>query len=61
MVNGPLSVYNSGGSRGGGMGARVPLFLDQTEAQKNEKKLRGDQPPPPPIISGSDARPLPLI
>ena len=38
-----FTSYN-GGSRGGG----PPLFLDQTEAQKAEKKLFGDHPPPPP-------------
>ena len=29
----------SGGSRGGARGARPPVFLDQTEAQRAEKKL----------------------
>ena len=44
--------YNSGGSRGGAWGARVPLlFLDQTEAQRAEKIFfSGDHPS---LISGS--------
>ena len=43
---------SSGGSRGGAWGARPPpLFLDQNEARRAEKKifLR----PGPPLISGS--------
>ena len=31
----PGALYN-GGSRGGAWGARPPLFLDQTEAQRAE-------------------------
>ena len=32
-----------------------PLFLDQTEARRAEKKFFGDRPPPPPpiLMSGS--------
>ena len=37
------SLYGSGGSRGGARGGRPPLFLDQTEAEKN---LFGDPLPP---------------
>ena len=48
---------------GGCLGARphpLPLFLDQTEAQKAEKEFVGDRPNPPPtpylkIRSGSGA------
>ena len=45
----------SGGSRGA-RGARVPpLFLDQAEARKAEKKFFGDRPPaPPPLFQGLD-------
>ena len=55
--------YNSGGSRGGAWGARVPLlFLDPTEAQRAEKiflettpplsqgLVDQARPPPPPLI-----------
>ena len=54
-----LGVVSSGGFRAGARGARPPLFLDQTEAQRAEKIFLGDQaplflgcvfwaPPPPP-------------
>ena len=50
----------SGGSRGGARGARLPLFLDETETRRAEKIL-GDPPlsmslndgPPPPNIPRS--------
>ena len=42
---------SSGGSRGGALGARAPpLFFDQNEARRAEKKICGDWPP---LISGS--------
>ena len=45
------SFLPSGGSRGGARGDRPPLILDQTEAQRAEKKF-GDRPPSH-LISGS--------
>ena len=38
-------VEGSGGSREGAPGAQPPLFLDQTEAQRAEKKIFLDRPP----------------
>ena len=53
-----LWQQSSGGSRGGGPGARPPLFLEQNEAQRAEKNFletgppvtseSGWPPPPPP-------------
>ena len=40
-----LGVVSSGGFRAGARGARPPLFLDQTEAQRAEKIFLGDQAP----------------
>ena len=40
-----LGVVSSGGFRGGARGARPPLFLDQTEAQRGEKIFLGDRAP----------------
>ena len=41
----------SGGTRGGALGARAPpLFFDQNDARRTEKKNCGDWPP---LISGS--------
>ena len=37
----------SGRSKGGARGARLPLFLDQTEARMAEKNFLRDRPPPP--------------
>ena len=42
----------------GGAGGPPPLVLDQTEAQRAEKNFFWDCPPP--VISGSDDRALPL-
>ena len=51
--------------RGLGAGPRpLPLFLDQTEAQRAEKEFVGDRPqpsPPPPFISRSQGLDLVLI
>ena len=52
----------SGGSRGGARGARLPLFLDETETRRAEKILGdpplsmslNDCPPPPPTSQGLD-------
>ena len=51
------TVIVSGGSRGGARGARPPLFLDQTEARRTEKKIFETPPylmvwitPPPPYL-----------
>ena len=52
------TVIVSGGSRGGARGARPPLFLDQTEARRTEKKFFE---PPPPISHGLDTPPPPLF
>ena len=38
----------SGRSWGGAAGAWSSLFVDQTEAQRAEKRFFGDRPPPPP-------------
>ena len=38
---------DSGVSRGGARGARPPLFLDQTEARRAEKKFFSRPPPSP--------------
>ena len=56
------TVIVSGGSRGGARGARPPLFLDQTEARRTEKKFFeppphiswSGYPPPPPLFEGLD-------
>ena len=45
-----VTKLSSGGSRGG---ARPPLFLDQTEARRAEKKMLGETVPPLPPISRS--------
>ena len=54
-----LPRITSGRSRGGGPGAcpPPPLFLDQTEDWRAEKKFFGDRPPP--VISGSGWPPPP--
>ena len=52
------TVIVSGGSRGGARGARPPLFLDQTEARRTEKKFFE---PPPPISHGLDTPPPPYL
>ena len=61
----PDLPVSSGGSRGGARGAR-PLFLDQTEARRDEKSffktappylrvwMTGSPPPPPPLSQGLD-------
>ena len=64
----------SGGSRGGARGPPAPLFLDQTEARRAEKKRfleiapplsqRLDDPPPPhhppsPLSGSATVRPRP--
>ena len=51
-----VEVNNSGGSRGGGRGARPlpPSVLDQTEALRAEKKFFPDQPH---LSKGQDDRP----
>ena len=41
-----MQYASSGGSKGGARGARAPLFLDQTEAQRTEKIFFVDRPPP---------------
>ena len=33
--------------QGKARGAELPLFLEKTEAQRAEKKIGGDRPPPP--------------
>ena len=44
------TLYTSDESRGGTRGAPgTPLFLDQTEAQRAEKKFFLRQPPVPPL------------
>ena len=43
---------SSGGSRRGGRGARPPLYLDQTEARRAEKKIFETSPPPLISVSG---------
>ena len=44
-------LNSSGGSRAAARGARAPpLFLDQTEAQRAEKKIFGDRPPSLPYL-----------
>ena len=50
-------MYNSGGSREGALPppAPFPLFLDQTEARRAEKKIET----PTPLSQGLDDRPLP--
>ena len=45
---------------GEGPGGPPPLVLDQTEAHRAEKKFFLRLSPPPPVISGSDDRALPL-
>ena len=47
-------MYNSGGSWEGAL-PPVPLFLDQTEARRAEKKIET----PTPLSQGLDDRPLP--
>ena len=41
-------------------GDRPPLFLDQTEDQRVEKKFFETAAPPPPLSQGLDDRPPPL-
>ena len=48
-------MYNSGGSREGALPPPFPLFLDQTEARRAEKKIET----PTPLSQGLDDRPLP--
>ena len=36
--------------QGGARGTRLPLFLDQTETRRAEKKNIRDRPPPPPYL-----------
>ena len=51
----PFAVADPGEGPGG-PSLPLPLFLDQTEAQRAEKKCFGDRPqppPPPPFISRS--------
>ena len=52
-------MYNSGGSREGALPPppppSLPLFLDQTEARRAEKKIET----PTPLSQGLDDRPLP--
>ena len=50
---------SSGGSRGGARRAPPPLFFNQNEAQRAEKKFFGDFPPHP-LSQGLDDR-APLI
>ena len=49
---------SSGGSRGRG----PPLFLDQSEARRAEKKFFWRPPfPPSPLSQGLDGRPTPYL
>ena len=51
------AIKFEGGARG-----TAPLFVDQTEARRAEKKFRSHPPPPPPPFSqGLDDRLPPLI
>ena len=50
-------VFKIGYSADLGEGPGPPLFLEQTEAQKAQKKVFGDQAPPPPLSQGLDERP----
>ena len=53
---------SSGGSRGGAWGARSPpLFLDENEARKPEKKNFLRPPPRPYLRVWMTARPLPYL
>ena len=58
MVKKACHETASGGSKGRDPGnpAPPPLFLEQTEAQRTEKVLFGDHPPP--LSKGLDDRPL---
>lgn len=47
-VNWQKPCIDSGASRGGAWEANLPLFLDQTEARRAEKKFFKTAPPPPP-------------
>ena len=46
-VNWQKPCIDSGASRGGAWEANLPLFLDQTEARRAEKKFFKTAPPPP--------------
>lgn len=46
-VNWQKPCIDSGASRGGAWEANLPLFLDQTEARRAEKKIFKTAPPPP--------------
>ena len=51
----------SGGSRGGARGAASPLFFDQNEDRRGEKKFWDRPPPPHPHLSQTiDDRASPL-